>query len=143
MPKTPPDRSSDSAGSSASNARWILLVDDESSIRQLIETVLVSQGYPVKTADGASGAMALLKGEPTPPTLMITDVVMPKTDGLALARQLRTKFKQLRVVFISGRLDDSAWWPADLSGIRLLHKPFSNADLLSAVSEAWAESAQE
>lgn len=128
-----------SSRKAATPDRWILLVDDESAIRQLIETVLVTAGFEVKLADGAQAAFALAKSEPTPPSLMICDVVMPKTDGLALTRQMLGKFKDLKVIFISGRLADSAWWPADLSGIRLLHKPFANADLISAVNEAWDE----
>lgn len=135
MPNSPTRKSS-----AASPPRWILLVDDETSIRQLIETVLVSEGFAVRVADGAAGAVALAKSEPRPPSLMICDVVMPETDGLALTRQMLAKNKDLKVIFISGRLDDAAWWPADLSGIRLLNKPFANTDLISAVNEAWEES---
>ncbi|MDB6095087.1 MAG: sensor hybrid histidine kinase [Verrucomicrobia bacterium] len=115
-------------------------MDDETSIRQLIETVLVTEGFEVRVADGAQSAFAQAKSAPTPPSLMICDVIMPNTDGLSLTRQMRAQYKKLKVIFISGRLADAAWWPADLSGIRLLHKPFANSDLIQAVNEAWADS---
>jgi len=114
-------------------------VDDESSIRQLLETVLTSQGFEVELADGAESALALVAAARTPPTLMICDVVMPKKDGLALTRQLLTRLPKLKVIFISGKIADAAWWPADLSNIRLLGKPLSNDDLILAVNEALAE----
>jgi DNA-binding NtrC family response regulator len=126
-------------GAGKKTRRWILLVDDESSIRQLLETVLTSQGLEVELADGAESALALVEAARTPPTLMVCDVVMPKKDGLALARQMLARLPKLKVIFISGKIADAAWWPADLSSIRLLGKPLSNDDLILAVNEALAE----
>lgn len=129
------------SGNPSSDSRWILLVDDESAIRTLIEAVLSTQGLEVKLADGAKAALALVDAAPTPPDLMICDVMMPRTDGLSLTRQMLGRLPNLKVIFISGRIADAAWWPADLSGIRLLHKPFTNADLIQCVNEALADSA--
>jgi two-component system cell cycle sensor histidine kinase/response regulator CckA len=114
-------------------------VDDESSIRHLLETVLTGQGWQVKLADGAESALALVNAAPTPPTLMICDVVMPKTNGLSLTRQMLARLPKLQVIFISGKIADAAWWPADLSNIRLLGKPLANEDLILAVNEALTE----
>jgi len=114
-------------------------VDDETPIRQLVEIVLTSQGHAVKLADSAQAALALVNATPVPPALMICDVVMPKTNGLVLTRQLLARLPELKVIFISGHLSDTAWWPADLSGIRLLAKPLDNAALILAVNEALAD----
>ena len=120
-------------------APWILLVDDEPPIRQLVEIVLRSQGFEIQLAENAPAALALINAAAVPPALLICDVVMPKTDGLALTRQLLSRLPGLKVLFISGKLDDTAWWPADLAGIRLLAKPLDNAELILAVKDALAE----
>ena len=82
----------------------------------------------------------LINAAAVPPALLICDVVMPKTDGLALTRQLLARLPGLKVLFISGKLADTAWWPADLSGIRLLAKPLDNAELILAVKDALSDS---
>ena len=134
-----PESISRSPPAGRSSTRWILLVDDETAIRQMVEAVLLSQGLEVKLADGAQAALALTSASPVPPALMICDVIMPRTDGLALARQMLARLPKLKILFISGHLADAAWWPADLSGIRLLSKPFTNAELILAVNEALAD----
>jgi len=139
MPKSKSPTKAAAPAAGVSPRRWILLVDDESSIRQLLEAVLTSQGWAVKLADGAESAFALVAAAATPPALMICDIVMPKKDGLALTRQLLAQLPKLKVLFISGKIADAAWWPADLSEIRLLAKPLSNDDLILAVNEALAE----
>jgi DNA-binding NtrC family response regulator len=117
-------------------APWILIVDDESMILQLIETVLADRGWGVIIANGAESAFAVVNAAPTPPAVMICDVIMPKTDGLELTRRMIAQIPDLSVILISGHLADSAWWPADLGRIRLLKKPFLNEDLVNAVREA-------
>ena len=135
--KSPPT----SASASAMSGRWILLVDDEPAMRQLIETVLDTQHWTVKVADGATAAMATVSSAATPPTLMICDVLMPGIDGLELTRRMLAKLPKLKVILISGHLMDLSWWPTDLREICFLTKPFSNDQLISAVREATDTSA--
>lgn len=135
MPKSP-NTESDAPVPKPEGAPWILIVDDESMILQLIETVLADRGWGVKTANGAEAAFAIVNAAATPPAVMICDVIMPKTDGLELTRRMIAQIPDLSVILISGHLADSAWWPADLGRIRLLKKPFLNDDLVHAVREA-------
>lgn len=128
--------SSSSAPGSETPARWILLVDDEPAMRQLIETVLDTQNWVVKVADGAASAMATISAAATPPTLMICDVLMPGIDGLELTRRMLAKLPKLKVILISGHLMDLSWWPTDLREICFLTKPFSNDQLIQAVRDA-------
>jgi DNA-binding NtrC family response regulator len=139
LPKSLPPLPSTTLSAPAKPDGWILLVDDESPIRQLVEIVLSSQGYQIKLADSAQAALAVIAAAPVPPALLICDVVMPKTDGLDLTRLLLARQPGLKVIFISGHLADSAWWPADMSGIRLLAKPLDNTELILAVNEALAD----
>ena len=83
-----PDQPTPSASGSSSSAPWILLVDDEPAMRQLIETVLGNQNLAVRLADGATAAMSILNSALTPPALLICDVLMPGVDGLELTRRL-------------------------------------------------------
>lgn len=131
-----PDPKNQSTSLSGSAARWILLVDDEPAMRQLIETVLDTQHWVVRVADGATAALATINAAPTPPTLMICDVLMPGIDGLELTRRLIAKFPKLKVILISGHLMDLSWWPTDLREICFLTKPFSNDQLIAAVRQA-------
>lgn len=105
-------------------------------MRQLIEAVLDTHNWAVRAANGASAAMATIAAAPTPPTLMICDVLMPGVDGLELTRRMLAKLPQLKVILISGHLMDLSWWPTDLREIRFLTKPFSNDQLIQAVRDA-------
>jgi DNA-binding NtrC family response regulator len=115
---------------------WILVIDDEPSIRRLMEFLLRSQGWTVLCADGASQAMEILGAEAKPPSLVICDVLMPHVDGLELVRRISARLKGLNVIFVSGHLTDVSWWPEDLKDHRFLPKPFENAQLIAAVKEA-------
>jgi len=117
-------------------ARWILVVDDEPSMRQLIEIVLKKQGWNVRATGGAEEAMEAVKAADRPPSLVICDVLMPRVDGLELMRRMCGRLPGLDVIFISGHLSDVSWWPTDLREHRFLAKPFENAHLIAAVGEA-------
>jgi two-component system nitrogen regulation response regulator NtrX len=116
-----------------------LIVDDEPSMRLLIEVVLKSQGWNTVCADGANAALDALKGMPEPPEVVICDVLMPGLDGLELVRRMCSRLPALNVIFISGRLSDVSWWPTDLREHRFLAKPFEKAQLITAVREALAD----
>jgi two-component system, cell cycle sensor histidine kinase and response regulator CckA len=114
MPHSPtPDASSPGTADP-----WILVVDDEPSIRRLMEFLLKSQGWNVQAADGAAQAMELIDLSPLPPTLVICDVLMPRVDGLELVRRMCARLKGLNVIFVSGHLTDVSWWPEDLKDHR-------------------------
>jgi DNA-binding NtrC family response regulator len=125
-PKTPPPR-------------WILVVDDEPSMRHLVELVLKKQGWTVQVAGSAEAALELVKRSATPPVLAICDVLMPAIDGLELVRRMCARIPGLNVIFISGHLSDVSWWPTDLREHRFLAKPFENAHLVAAVDEALSD----
>jgi two-component system cell cycle sensor histidine kinase/response regulator CckA len=115
---------------------WILVVDDEASMRVLIETVLRTQGWTSRMADGADQALEAVRSALQPPAVVICDVLMPGLDGLELIRRMSAKLPDLPVIFISGHLTDVSWWPTDLREHRFLAKPFEVAQLVSAVRDA-------
>src|SRR3954452_324321 len=79
----------------------ILIVDDEETTRELFAELLVRWGYDVdQTADGHE---ALKLASETHPDVIISDLVMPKLDGLALVRALREEQPDTPVVIITGK----------------------------------------
>lgn len=67
----------------------ILVVDDEASIRQIVEARLKMAGYDVVTA--GDGEEALVQHKKTRPDLIVLDLMMPKVDGLQVCREIRKK----------------------------------------------------
>jgi DNA-binding response OmpR family regulator len=112
--------------------RRILLVDDDSGVRQLYADVLVRCGYRVDTADdGASGWRALNASRYD---LLITDNTMPKVTGLDLIKKLRSEDMMLSVILASGtvpteELNRCPWLQIDA----VLPKPYSIEELLETV----------
>jgi CheY-like chemotaxis protein len=108
----------------------VLVVEDQPELRVLLREALGRAGYQVIVA--ADGVEALALGVRDEIDLVVSDVVMPRMGGLALAAALREKRPELRVLFASGD-------PPELSRLdprdRLLRKPFLITDLLRAVRE--------
>jgi PAS domain S-box-containing protein len=78
----------------------ILVVDDEAAVRRLLVSALRVRGHDVESA--ADGAEALQKLDARTFHLVITDLSMPGTDGLALAREVRRRSASTRVIIVSG-----------------------------------------
>jgi CheY-like chemotaxis protein len=130
-----PTKATDASKTSPSGP-WILAVDDEPSMRLLIEVILRGQGWTVVSAEGGTEALEVLKTMAQPPAVVICDVLMPGIDGLDLVRRMCGRIQGLNVIFISGRLSDVSWWPTDLREHRFLAKPFEKGQLIAAVREA-------
>jgi two-component system, cell cycle sensor histidine kinase and response regulator CckA len=103
----------------------VLLVEDDSAVRGLIESVLRSAGYTVLSAPGGAAALALALIYPAPIQLLITDVIMPGMSGVDLVRAFEVSRPELRVLYISGYADDDLT-PHGLraANVAFLAKPF-------------------
>jgi DNA-binding NtrC family response regulator len=123
----------------SSPTRWILVVDDEPVIQQMVHATLDRPGWTVRTVGSAQQALDLVKVTATPPSLLICDVIMPRIDGTELTRRLLGTFPELKVIIISGHLSDASWWPEDLRDHPFLAKPFPLKDLISAVENSLPE----
>lgn len=78
----------------------ILIVDDERDVRDSVKCVLDLAGYEVLTAENVTEALAQL--ERTPMDLVITDIIMPKMNGVQAIESIRKAFPTVRIVAISG-----------------------------------------
>ena len=110
-------------GSSAGR-EIILLVEDDRGVREFAAQALRTYGYDVRSASGAEEAMATLDAG-VEPSILVTDVVMPKTNGRVLAEMVRARMPRIPVLFISGYTDDIIAQHGVLrDGVELLEKPF-------------------
>ena len=109
----------------------ILLVEDDGLVLDLVEQVLSGYGYGVLQAASPGEAAALADGSPERIDLLVTDVVMPGTTGVALAHEIERLRPGTRALFLTGYPDH-----ADLAGLppeALLEKPFTPEDLAAKV----------
>jgi signal transduction histidine kinase len=116
------------------NGEVILVVEDESAVRQLVETVLTGLGYQVVAASDAASALIAAR-EQARIDLLFTDIVLPNgVTGLELASQLSRERPGLRVLFTSGYSDDMVQHTDQTDRQRpLISKPYSREQLALAV----------
>lgn len=114
----------------------ILLVEDEDVVRGLARKILEGNGYRVLDASGGDEAARLCREHPEPIHLLLTDVVMPKTSGKEVARQLTLLRPELRVLYMSGYTDEAIVHHGILdSSVEFIEKPFSPTSLSRKVRE--------
>ena len=122
---------------SVGNPATILLVDDDEALRRFARRILTHQGFHViEAADGAE-ALEVASAYADPVHLLLTDVIMPKINGLVLAERLLQERPDIGVLFISGYVETSMLL-AKRPGSILLQKPFTPDSLIKAVSEVLA-----
>ena len=112
----------------------ILLVEDEWLICTLFAEELVEGGFAVREAENGDQASALIMADPTPYSLLVTDIHMPGgLDGIGVARLLRACRPDIPVIYATGRPDAlNALQPLGAKEV-LLCKPFATFALLTAV----------
>jgi two-component system, cell cycle sensor histidine kinase and response regulator CckA len=114
----------------------ILVVEDEAFVREATCDILEGEGYRVLRAHDAAEARAAFHHQQGNVQLLLSDVVLPGQNGLALARDLTAARPALRVMFISGYAPDAVnRFGLILGSVGYLPKPFSAAALLVKVRE--------
>ena len=129
----------------------ILIVDDEEHVRASLKQVLERAGYEVAVAATGNEGLELMQREGA--DLVITDVIMPGIDGITTARKIRERFRNTRIIVISGG-GKSAPEPYEPDAIstrsylasassagadRTLTKPFDRQEILRAVKSLLEE----
>ncbi len=119
-------------------ARSILLVEDDSAVREFVRVVLHRDGYRVLEADSPDVAERLFAERGGEVDLLLTDVIMPIMSGPELARRLRTSRPDLKVIFMSGyAADELADQGLERNSGPLLQKPFTVKRLEERLSESF------
>jgi len=116
--------------SSESTNYRILVVDDESSISDLISTSLRFVGFEVRTA--ATGSEALTVAEEFKPHAVVLDVMLPDSDGFEVCRQLRSEGLNVGVLFLTAKdgMEDKVAG-LTIGGDDYMTKPFSLEELVA------------
>lgn len=109
----------------------ILVVDDEQIVRRLITLALTNEGHVIVEATNGREAAAKLAAEPF--DLLITDILMPETDGLEMIMNVQRDDKRLPVIAMTGMHAQSPLYlkiATSLGAWRTLQKPFSPLELI-------------
>jgi two-component system cell cycle sensor histidine kinase/response regulator CckA len=115
----------------------ILLAEDEPSLRRLMTRVLRTQGYTILEAADGNEALALAQANGAKIQLLLTDVIMPGLSGKMLAEWLSQVNPGIKVLFISGYINNAAVRGAmSKTGTFFLQKPFNPLALAKKVREA-------
>jgi CheY-like chemotaxis protein len=109
---------------------YVLVVDDEASIRVLAARWLQRMGHGVKAAASASEALDLVRVEP--PAALVCDIGLPDHDGFWLVRQVRELAPATPVVMMSGYID----LPGEAQSVEHIAKPFGGDTLAAALQRA-------
>jgi two-component system cell cycle sensor histidine kinase/response regulator CckA len=119
----------------------ILLVEDETALREVTACTLQSVGYTVIEADGPTQAIRLVETHREPIHLLLTDVIMPRMNGVELSKRLRTTRPHLKVIFASGYGGEELARQLSVApDAVLLEKPFSKDTLLTKIRAVLRES---
>ena len=114
----------------------VLLIDDDSSVLEMVTRLLEGKGFVVSTAkDGLDGLRAI---ERQRPDLIISDILMPTLDGLTLVKALkrRKETRMIPVIFLTSKSDPLSMIEGINVGAKFyVTKPFQTDDLLSKVGK--------
>ena len=109
----------------------IAVVDDNPAVLQLAAKVLRIQGYRVLEAGCGAEALDMAERHDKPVNLLLTDIDMPGMDGVSLSREVRERWPETKVVFMSGGAT-----PDSVGGEPFLSKPFALRELVALVDDS-------
>lgn len=114
----------------------VLVVEDEEAVRSMLRQILEREGHTVADApDGREGFEAYRR---RPADIVITDILMPQQGGLVLIGELTKAFPGVKILAISGGGRDGKLnflaTARTFPGVQTLKKPFSRAELVSALA---------
>lgn len=118
---------------------YILVVDDEAPLVDMVKNILESDGYRVLTAYNGNEALAQIEKHPSEISLIISDLGMPEMDGKRLLKEIRLKNITVDVIFMTGYFDHGSKAELIEFGAKdVLLKPFTLESITAAVSHALA-----
>ena len=109
----------------------ILIIDDDDELRWLLGRMLVAAGYEVQEATDGKAGLACYRQERS--DVVLTDIVMPHSDGLETIRALRLEDSEVKIIAMSG--GDRGLRSDAYGASRFLLKPFTLEQLLTALAD--------
>lgn len=118
------------------NAITILVVDDESMMRGLLEKILTRDGYTLLNAEDGEQALEVLRSQKV--DILISDIKMPRLDGFGLLKVVKTEFPDLGVIMMTAYGDTFTVKDALLLGAdEYITKPFKSYEISLVVERAY------
>ncbi|MBI5071216.1 MAG: sigma-54-dependent Fis family transcriptional regulator [Deltaproteobacteria bacterium] len=113
----------------------VLIVDDELNIRRVLAAMLKREGYEVTTASDGEQALAVLQRSPV--EVVVTDLVMPRMNGLELLQRVAVQFPDVPVIMITAHgTVDSAVAALKAGAFDYVTKPFEQEELKKVIAKA-------
>ncbi len=111
---------------------YVLLIEDDSRIRQIVERGLGARGFSVSSAPDAASAIRAMRARAF--DLVLLDLVLPDADGLSLLRAVREARPRLPVIALTARDDEASKLDGFAGGVDdYVTKPFSIAELAARI----------
>ena len=120
---------------SSHGSETLLLVEDEEAVRKFFCYTLSKDGYTVLEASNEPEALAISDSYPDPIHLLISDVVMPRMSGPAMADQLKRKYPAVKILYVSGYTADMLTKHQVDEKVMFLQKPFPPDQLVRMVRD--------
>jgi two-component system chemotaxis response regulator CheY len=117
-------------------AKTVMVVDDSSSVRQVVSIALKGAGYDVIEASDGKDALTKLNGQKI--HLMISDVNMPNMDGITLVKEMKklANYKFTPIIMLTTESQEAKKQEGQAAGARAwVVKPFQPAQMLAAVAK--------
>src|SRR2546426_617569 len=112
----------------------VLVVDDDSRLREYVRANMELEGYAVLEAGGADEGMKVLEG--AQPQLILLDVMMPGTDGWEMLRRIQETHGAIPVIMFSGKIDERSAAEAEQRGATgFIGKPFDPQQLIDRAKQ--------
>jgi DNA-binding NtrC family response regulator len=116
----------------------VLVVDDDGAVAALMQRILEREGHTVHTAEDGQAALRHLDGASA--DLMVTDILMPNMEGLALIQRCQSLYPSMKIIALSGLREhmpvDYLAMAQNFGAHRVLEKPVNVSVLRAAVLEA-------
>jgi two-component system, cell cycle sensor histidine kinase and response regulator CckA len=130
-PPRPPAKDSERTGDET-----VLIVEDETAVRNLVASALRNEGYELLLAASAEEALAIVDRRERPVDLLLTDAIMPGRSGVELAAALTARAPALPVIIMSGYTDEALSLEDSGAVVERLQKPFTPAELRRRIRDA-------
>jgi two-component system chemotaxis response regulator CheY len=118
----------------------ILLIDDDEQFRKLLTVMLTTAGYGLQEASNGIEGLAAYRQQR--PDAVLMDILMPEKEGLETIRELIEIDPQAKIIAMSANGEKRFGYLSialRMGAIRILHKPFTRDELLTAITAASAE----
>ena len=123
--------------------RYILVIEDEENLRQIVQDVLESEGYKVVMAQTAEEGVNLYHSNKELIEVVVLDFYLPDADGLEVLGRLMKENKKVKVLLTSGfDVDDSVRQALQMGAMDFIRKPFNRQQILSAIQKVYTHSAR-